>query len=137
MYFQKKLLFQIMTNFIIFVLLFFCISCSSYAKQMKVYSCDLIDDAESCSKNCRFDPETLYEFMVEKNNKIVLWKVFEKGRYVGSRTYDNCRIFDENNWDCSKDEGISRIIKKMTNGIYVNGFVSPKLRDTGFHTCSK
>ena len=124
-----------MTNFIIIFLSLFFISFNSYAKQFKVYSCDFIRDAESCSKNCRFDPELAYEFMVEKNNKIVLKKVFEKGQYIGSRTYDNCRIFDETNWDCSKVEGISRITQKMTNGIYVDGIVS--LKDIGFHTCSK
>ena len=57
-----------MKNLLLFALLITCMN--SYAKQMKVYSCDLIEDAESCSKNCRFDPETLYEFMIEKNNKI-------------------------------------------------------------------
>lgn len=112
----------------LFLLLY---AADSRASQLRILSCKNITAIESCSKNCSFVPEKItVEFIVNKEKNIVMRKTFVDGDFKNSLTFQNCRIFDEKNWDCSESQSYSNaeIVKteKMTNGIYATAIQNIK-----------
>jgi hypothetical protein len=96
---------------------------NSHAWQLKMSSCKNFSDIESCSKNCVVEKEKLtVSFIVDKEKNIVMRKVFANGNFQTSLTLQNCRIFDDKNWDCSESKSFvnAEIVttEKMTNGVY-------------------
>ena len=55
---------------------------------------------------------------------MILYKIFTDGNFSGSGINENCKIFDEKNWDCSSSIILSNyrdeMMNRMTNGIYSN-----------------
>ena len=103
----------------------------SNASQLRYLSCKNIASIESCSRNCSISTEKItVDFIVNKEKSIVMRKTFVDDDFKHSFTLQNCRIFDEKNWDCSESQSYSNaeIVKteKMTNGIYATGLQNLK-----------
>ena len=117
----------------IFVLLsiLFITACGEDKKT--AYECIPKDSANSCNKDCTnsADINIQYSFMPNKEKNIVLKKIFLDGKIVTSNVLENCKIFDDKNWDWSSTTNIeyliSENIEKMNDGIYTR---YPKLIDT-------
>jgi hypothetical protein len=104
-------------------LLLLMFAVDSKASQLQYLSCKNITAIESCSRNCFTVTEKIsIDFIINKEKNIVMRKTFVDGDFKTSLTLQNCRIFDEKNWDCSESQSYSNaeIVKteKMTNGIY-------------------
>jgi hypothetical protein len=126
-----------MKKILIFFLSFFIFS-TSYGKQLKIFSCKNINDAESCSVACSPISGGAYEFLVNKTDKIVLLKTYIKGSYSTSQLFERCKIFDDSNWVCSDtSSNLIHFIQKMVDGIYVDAIYHPTSRDYGLMTCAK
>lgn len=89
-------------------------------KQLTVYSCKSLEDAESCSSSCSKQNSTL-TFAVNKNVASVLYIEREDGKQVDSVLFEKCTIFNDENWVCSESIGSANLIRKMTNGHFISG----------------
>ena len=82
-------------------------------------------------RECRFDANDCndckkngieIDFLLNKKDKTVLKRIYYEGTITSSKVEENCKIFDEKNWDCSNDRGVGRLLfeskVKMINGIY-------------------
>ncbi|MCF8194593.1 MAG: hypothetical protein K9J38_01210 [Polynucleobacter sp.] len=89
------------------------------------------------------------DFLLNKNDKTIMARVYFEGNSQ-SVIYENCKIFDEKNWDCSTKnsfEGKFAIntqesIYKMTNGVFQsilvwNTFSDKVITEVQSHSCAK
>ena len=113
-----------------------------FDKKLTVYGCPNAEAGKSCSNKCTKLKEVNVNFLVDKSQKTVLKKVYLEGRLTQSETFQNCKIFNEDNWDCSKrDEeslrGVGLIVTitedKMADGIYMSAYKSDKFSNTTFN----
>jgi hypothetical protein len=94
-----------------------------FEKKLSSYSCPTESDATACSSKCSklINPSYQEVFSIDKKNKTVLRKSFEDEKYVESVILENCKVFDDNNWDCSSyaeyTSGTHMHTYKMGNGI--------------------
>lgn len=75
---------------------------------------------------------TEMEFLIDRSSKSVSQITYYRSGSLAnmppsSLTYENCKIFDEKNWDCTESEtfasGVSsEHIKKMVKGVYFYSF---------------
>ena len=93
---------------------------------LDTYQCPSALAAGTCSKNCERIGDSKKSFRVNKEEKAIQEIDYVgKNIQISSRVWKNCIIFDEKNWDCSKEEGDKktydvRHFVKMTNGFYSN-----------------
>ena len=62
-----------------------------------------------------------YSFLVNKDDKTVMHKTYIKSEMMGSYLYENCKIFDKKNWDCSSTSNLFVIYSqriKMIDGVF-------------------
>jgi len=77
-------------------------------------------------------------FLVDKYQKSVLKKLYLEGKIIDSTTFQNCKIFNEQNWDCStrekldfKNQSLVHTNEdKMTDGIYISTHTSNMYSNT-------
>ena len=136
-----------MNNILKILIVFICLFISSCGeKKYTNFSCKYKEDANACSDSCVGDDDYKFSFMINKENRSVMIKYYEKDKIYRSSLLENCKIFDEKNWDCSEDNVYSdRIhyrIKKMTSGIYTS--INKTIDTTNYHdinemegTCGK
>ncbi|MCF8194594.1 MAG: hypothetical protein K9J38_01215 [Polynucleobacter sp.] len=109
----------------IFLLLGFNVILANAAifdKKLTLYSCPekRYINCDACEKS-----EVKVDFLINKYDRTVMFKTYFKEN-SNSSIFNNCKIFDEKNWDCSsKSELIIRggaevthTIRKMTDGIF-------------------
>ena len=86
-------------------------------------SCKKIIIDEEDDKNKKFSTVT-FGFTVDKEGSKVLQKIYKNKEIVESVVFDNCKIFDKKNWDCSSKESFmnTRTEKniKMNNGVFID-----------------
>jgi len=117
-----------MMKFLIFTFLLLN-SFSSYAnffeKKLYIYECPKNKYA-TCNDGCK-KSDLQVSFLLNKKENTVLLKSYFKGN-TNSTIFDNCKIFNDKNWDCSskneffsKDRNvISHYIRKMNDGIFTS-----------------
>jgi hypothetical protein len=116
------------------------------SEPMKLYSCTQatsVEQAVMCPVGCKDSASSAgyFEILVDKSSRSVMqvtklsspMKVNEmtlpKGHAIRSEVFENCKIFDKKNWDCSSTRkaiedsqlGIyfgSGQFRRMTNGIF-------------------
>ena len=134
----------------IFICTFMLFTSISYAKRLDIYECANLMDAESCSA-CKKMPSfafTGWEFKINEKTGNVLRTIYYKDQKPKNDIFSNCKIFDENNWECNTTVTVptnGMILNtdfKMLNGIFSTGTYSPysprfsKL-EPGSSTCGK
>lgn len=76
----------------------------SFTQKLTQYKCKDSSSATHCF-GCEVSKHgEKVDFLVNKNNQTVMQRTFVKIRgeaIVTSDLYDNCKIFDAKNWDCS------------------------------------
>ena len=94
-----------------------------YAEKLTYYECPTEKDASRCSRKCEKDDSALVEFDVSIQRNIVIKKNFDS--LSGDRIVflENCKIFDKNNWSCSKyssfpNNEYQSFSQSMINGIF-------------------
>lgn len=108
----------------IFVLLsiYFITACGEDKKT--AYECIPKESANSCNKDCTTDTNNnvQYSFMPDKEKNVVLEKFYVDGKISSSDVLEKCKIFDDNNWDCSSitylEYVISERTEKMNDGVF-------------------
>ena len=129
-----------------FILLSFSlllISCSKSDELiLNAYECEkkeffeLREDYLNCSGSCKkitWDDEDdkklrntkfSYGLTTNKDSNSVLYKIYKNKDIVHSEVFENCKIFDKKNWDCSSKESFMNTRTenniKMNNGILIN-----------------
>ena len=92
-----------------------------FDNKLSTYNCKTKKDATSCSEKCIKGSQSYQlEFLTNKQNGTVMGKQYIHNKLFDTKTFDSCKIFDNNNWDCS--ERIDRswnIVKKMNDGIFL------------------
>ena len=65
-----------------------------------------------------------YVFLINKNEKNVMQKIYFNDEMAGSLLHENCKIFNDSNWDCSSITELTAINYsseiKMVDGIFSN-----------------
>ena len=104
---------------------------------LNVYGCEEKNiskdglDLLNCTDRCKrytFDEENtklaFFGFTVDKEGSKVLHRTYVNKELGESTVYENCKIFDNKNWDCSSEEksqGLYTINTiKMNKGIFIN-----------------
>jgi hypothetical protein len=117
----------------IFIFTFMLFTNLGYAKRLDIYECANLMDAESCSR-CKKVPSFMYtswEFKINEKTGNVLRTVFYKDQRPQNDIFSNCKIFDENNWECNHTDTVpinGMVLNtdfKMLNGIFSTGTYSP------------
>jgi len=96
-------------------------------KNIPNVSLDLLNCTDTC-KRFTFDVENtqfaFFGFTVDKDGSKVLHRTYVNKELGESTVYENCKIFDNKNWDCSSEKkslGVDTInIIKMNKGIFMN-----------------
>lgn len=103
-------------------------SVSAKLRDYKLYKCSAIEQAYQCSVGCLPEKHELtFEFLVSPAKGMVMTSVYRDGKLFRSSTIEECKVFDEKNWDCSSRSensmGTAYIsyINKMVNGVHVGG----------------
>ena len=107
---------------------------TAYECERKEFSM-LSEDYLNCSGSCKKitwededdkklrDTKFLYGFTTNKDSNSVLYKIYKNNDIVHSEVFENCKIFDKKNWDCSSKKKIADINSeeniKMNNGIFI------------------
>jgi hypothetical protein len=105
------------------VVLLSLIGCDS-SKKYQIYHCDK-ELAKSCTDGCEISKGAKIQFKVSKESSSVMEIFFIDGEQKAASTTENCKIFDDKNWDCSsKDSTLPWVViqraELMANGIYTN-----------------
>ena len=78
------------------------------------------DEEDKSSKNIKLT----IGITVDKEGSKVLHKIYKNKEIVQSEIFENCKIFDNKNWDCSSKESFMNTRNdktlKMNNGIFIN-----------------
>lgn len=118
----------------------------SLAEPLRLYSCpkaSTVAEALLCPIGCNDDSSSsgYMEFKVDTSSKSVMQmsklsspmeingKKFPRGYTITSQIFENCKIFDKKNWDCSENSepvddpsmGIflsHGVYRRMTDGVY-------------------
>ncbi len=104
----------------IIIVLLVTFICACGGNKVTVYSCLDATSAESCSDKCT-KPESFnlsYSFITDKDSKSVMMVAYKGSEQIGSVTSENCKIFSNENWDCSTYMPYGSNTYKMTNGIF-------------------
>lgn len=77
----------------------------AFAGKYTQFGCGTKDvNIEDCEQ-CEIKKDIEVEYLLNKSQRIVMSKTYKndanKKTIVGSVTFENCKIFDEDNWDCS------------------------------------
>jgi hypothetical protein len=108
------------------VLIVFSCTSNAYANwfsnKLSVYECKSEYEATSCSSKCKKDAELKLEFLVDKKNSRVMTKWYMDKKISNSGVSENCKIFNDKNWDCTSEHTFGNrsdtYINKMNNGIF-------------------
>ncbi len=134
---------NLLYSFIFFALISFVIGCSKNDEIMlAAYECEKKGflssnlDLLNCSGNCKKialededdkklrDTKFTFGLTANKESSKVLYRIYKNKEVILSEVFENCKIFDIRNWDCSSEEKFmnTRTINnvKMNNGIFVN-----------------
>lgn len=134
-----------MNNYLIFFVIIFLGSGCSKSDELflTAYECEkkefslLSEDYLNCSGSCKKitwededdkklrDTKFSYGLTTNRDSKSVLYKIYKNKEIVHSEVFENCKIFDKKNWDCSTEKDIASITLeekniKMNNGIFIN-----------------
>jgi hypothetical protein len=107
-------------------LLSFCLVNNAYAdwfgKKLSFYECNNQIEMTSCSSKCKKDSEIKFEFLVDKKNSRVMNKSYLNAKLTDSFLYENCKIFNDKNWDCTSEYSLGKKsithITKMNDGVF-------------------
>ena len=112
-----------MKKFTLTFILLLLSSCSSDTKELEYYKCNDVFLTESCI-NCTREKDIYLSIIVDKEQSRVMTRMFARDVSGTSIIYDNCKIFNNNNWDCSTVNKFpnSTVFNniKMNNGIFSN-----------------
>ena len=105
------------------VVLLSLIGCDS-SKKYQIYHCHKLM-AETCNDACEIAKGFKIQFKVSKESSSVMKIYFLDGEQKAASTTENCKIFDDKNWDCSSKENtlpwsIIRSTELMANGVYTD-----------------
>ena len=110
-----------LNNLIIFLICLITISCGNNENKLEYFKCESKFTPESCT-NCTREKDIYLSFIVDKQQSRVMERMFTNELNGISTIYDNCKIFNNTNWDCSSvsifPNSTVTDSKKMTNGIF-------------------
>jgi hypothetical protein len=110
-----------MNKLITFIVCLMIISCGNNEKKLEYFKCENKFAPESCI-NCTREKDIYLSFIADKQNSRVMERMFTSDVNGISTIYDNCKIFNNENWDCSSvsifPNSTVTDSKKMTNGIF-------------------
>ena len=90
--------------------------------KLTVYQCTDKGFTESCTKTCEKNEKMKYAFLTNKSEKNVMQKIYFNDEMAGSLLHENCKIFNDSNWDCSSSTELTAINYsnniKMIDGIF-------------------
>ena len=99
-------------------------SINSYAwpfnSKLTAYRCPTAPAANACDSNCWEIDGGKVEFRVDVKQKLVMNASFKNGSQIGSGNYENCKVFDKENWICGERSDYSISEQKMSNGIFTS-----------------
>ena len=108
-------------KFINLCLLIFLLSACG-EKKLTLYQCPDKGFAESCTKTCEKNEKVKYAFLINGSEKNVMQKIYFKDAMEGSILHENCKIFNDANWDCSTTTELTAINYshkiKMVDGVF-------------------
>jgi len=96
-----------------------------FDKKLTVYDCKK-NQYSTCKDGCD-KTGSQFEFLINKKDNTVMLKSHHKGN-ITSRVFENCKIFNDKNWDCSSKDEVSinnrlvttNFVNKMNDGIYLD-----------------
>jgi hypothetical protein len=104
--------------------LLLCILSACGEKKLTLYQCTSKGFAESCTKTCEQNEKMKYVFLINKNEKNVMQKIYLNNEMQGSLLHENCKIFNDSNWDCSTEKKWEEVSYenniKMVDGVFSN-----------------
>jgi len=108
-------------NFLLLFFLFLSVSKSVQAiSKYDLYDCT---NNVGCSGQCEKKGKSV-TFKVNSSKSLVIMSVYEQGELHSTATFDNCKVIDNINWDCSTQiESQSSMVyrsTKMVNAVYSN-----------------
>ena len=107
------------------------LSTSAHATTYEVRNCGKKAIGTADCGTCVAQQDVEAEFLVDMASKAVTQKLVLKTKNKSSEsavtTYNNCRIFDKSNWDCSEEKSYQypavvetyQHTNKMSNGTYI------------------
>ena len=96
---------------------------NSYSNEMKSF----LNCSDPCKKySKKMDSGEFVKitqgFIVNNIDKTVLEKIYRNDKIMDSNIYENCKIFNNENWDCSyvstDSNTYEQVFRKMNNKIY-------------------
>jgi hypothetical protein len=84
---------------IIFFVSFLIVSCHK-EDDLDFFSCSSEGATFAC-EDCKLIKELQIHFSINKEKSTVLRKDYYQNTLSSSNVYENCHVFDDNNWDCS------------------------------------
>ncbi len=114
-------------------------SASIFSKQLDLYFCEKIEDGANCSRSCSkshlSETRPKVDFDINYKDRMVLSKFYSKGILDSSSVQENCKIFNDKNWDCSTSIFIPKgpwtvhQIDRMTDGIWTRfSYTTPETK---------
>jgi hypothetical protein len=103
-------------------------------KKLTAYQCKGHFHIEECPTDCEKSDDRQYAFMINVEQHSVLQKFYSEGKIIGSILHENCKFFDERNWDCSRDDELSGAIYKFHSTKMVDGIFSEYSTYTNINT---
>lgn len=89
------------------------------------YFCEEVYVLDNQCSTCLKKPEGQIDFLLNKSQSSVMVRFYDSDRKVkGSQLYSNCKIFDEQNWDCSYYEDLEMLILHHKIKMVKNSFQS-------------
>ncbi len=122
--------------------------CSANDKWLErdLYECTDYASATFCDKGCgKLEPEVKLRVRVDsQHNKVLVQTVFSKQSTPFNRIFNDCKVFDDQNWDCSTKPArdiVSLVTMKIETVMMVNGIYTAvpdaSLRELSKPKCAK
>ena len=93
--------------------------------KLDLYKCSSTVAANACDGGCQKMNEAKVKFKVDIKQKAVLASYYQNGNQVSSSIFDDCKIFNDQNWVCSNGDQTVGITaeQKMVNGVFTNTLI--------------
>ncbi len=109
-----------------------------FDSKVQEYECPTYSSAEICSSVCKKSGDEI-EVMLNVQEKNIFFKRYTKGKLTGKTSYDNCKIFDKKNWECTYESRILFQKIVMADGKYFmfSTMYVPRQKNSDSFYCSK
>ena len=114
-----------------------------FDRKLDVYKCPSSVAANACDDSCQKMNDLKVKFKVDLKQKAVLASYYKNGNQVNSSIFDNCKVFNDENWVCGADNRTPGVIaeQKMVNEVFTNTLMmlplNPRAKIESSSSCAK